>query len=288
MEYLFHIGIFISIWIILSISLNLLVGYAGLLSLTHAGFFGIGAYATAILTTKYGMDFFSTVFLGMMITFVFSVLLGIVLSKFKGDYFTLASLGFNIIIWSIMLNWQSLTRGALGIFGVPRPELFGFSFSSGASFIVLAVLTALLVYGASKFIVSSSFGRALKGIREDEKVLQVFGYNTYFFKLLIFAIAATFASIAGSLYASYIAFVDPSTFALASSVTILSMIIVGGLGKIEGAVLGATLLILLLEGLRFVGFSPDLAAQMRAAIYGLLLVLMMMYRPKGFIGEYKI
>jgi branched-chain amino acid transport system permease protein len=145
-----------------------------------------------------------------------------------------------------------------------------------------------VVYTIARFVVQSSFGRVLKAIREDEKAIQVFGYNTNVFKLVIFVLSAGMAAIAGSLFASYITFIDPSTFTLNESIFILAMIILGGLANIRGAVVGAVFLILLPEILRFVGFPTDIAAQMRQVVYGALLIGLMLYRPQGLLGEYKL
>lgn len=288
MEYLIHIAILICIYGILGLSLNLIVGYTGLLSITQAAFYGIGAYVTAILLTSVGMNFFTSIFFGMIITAILSLAIGYVLSKFKDDYYALGSFGFNIIIYSIFLNWQSLTRGPLGIPGISRPELFGFTFSSNLSFLILSIVFGVIVYGLCVYITKSSFGRVLKAIREDEQAIQIFGYNTLWYKLAIFVIGAVFASVAGALFASYITFIDPSTFTLTESIFILAIIILGGLSNNKGAVLGAVCLILLPEILRFVGFPSDIAAQMRQVVYGLILILLMLYRPQGLIGEYKL
>ncbi len=146
----------------------------------------------------------------------------------------------------------------------------------------------MFAYCIAHFITSSSFGRALKAIREDEQAISVFGYRTPHFKLVIFVIAAMMASVAGSLFASYISFIDPSTFTLNESVFILAIIILGGLASLRGSFLGAVCLIILPELLRFVGFPSDVAAQMRQVVYGLILILLMLYRPQGLIGEYKL
>lgn len=288
MEYFIHLGIIFAIYTILGVSLNLVVGYTGLLSVAHAAFYGIGAYVTAILLTQTGIGFFTSMILGIILTMFISFLIGLVLSRFRDDYYALASLGFNIIVFSIFLNWQDLTRGPLGIPGISKPELFGFNFSSNFSYLILTIVFAVLVYFISAFIVDSSFGRVLKAIREDEKATQVFGYNTPYYKLAIFVISAGMASVAGSLFASYITFVDPSSFYLMESIFILTIIILGGLANLRGAVLGALILILLPEVLRFVGFPSDIAAQMRQVIYGLILILLMLYRPQGLKGEYKL
>ncbi len=288
MEYLIHLGILISIYSILGLSLNLIVGYTGLLSVTQAAFYGIGAYTTAILLTSFGMNFFVSILVGIVITALSSTLIGYVLSKFKGDYYALGSFGFNIIVYSIFLNWQPLTRGPLGIPGIPRPEIFGFTFSENTHFLLLVVVVAALVYILCRAITNSSFGRVLKTIREDEEAIKVFGYDTSKYKLTIFVISAVFAGIAGAFFASYITFIDPSTFILNESIFILAIVILGGLANNKGAVLGAVCLILLPEILRFVGFPSDIAAQMRQVTYGVILILLMLYRPQGLVGEYKL
>lgn len=288
MDYLIHILILMSIYGILGLSLNLIVGYAGLLSITQAAFYGIGAYVTAILLTTTGINFFLSILIGMIITGVVSLLIGYVLSKFKDDYYALGSFGFNVIIYSIFLNWQDLTRGPLGIPGISRPSLFGFSFSDNLSFLLLAIVLGLIIYGICVYVTKSSFGRVLKAIREDEQAIKVFGYHTLWYKLAIFVIGAMMASVAGALFASYITFIDPSTFTLNESIFLLAIIILGGLANNRGAVLGAVILILLPEVLRFVGFPSDIAAQMRQVVYGLILILLMLYRPQGMVGEYRL
>ena len=288
MEYLIHIGIIFTIYAILGISLNLVVGYTGLLSMAHAVFYGLGAYTTAILLTRFEINFFVTVILGMVVSGIISLLIGLVLNRFRGDYYALVSFGFNIIIFSIFLNWQSLTRGPLGIPGIDKPSLFGLEFSNNLSFLILSLAMLGLIYLISRFIIKSSFGRVLKAIRDDEQAIQVFGYNVLYFKLTIFVISACLAAVAGSLLASYITFIDPSSFVLMESIFILAIIILGGLANLKGAVLGALFLILLPEVLRFVGFPSDIAAQMRQVIYGLILILLMLYRPQGLMGEYKL
>lgn len=288
MEYLYHLAVLFTIYAGLAISLDLVVGYTGLLSVTHAAFYGFGAYATAILMTSYGFNFFTSMLVGIVISMACALLIGFVLARFKDDYYALVSFGFNIIVFSIFLNWQDLTRGPLGIPGIGKPEIFGFTFSSTLQFLALAVVMMSIVYAIARFIVNSSFGRVLKAIREDEKAISVFGYNTKTYKLVIFVISAGMAAIGGSLFASYITFIDPSTFTLNESIFILAMIILGGLSNIRGAVLGALFLILLPEILRFVGFPTDIAAQMRQVVYGALLIGLMLYRPQGMMGEFKL
>ncbi len=288
MAYLTHLAILFAIYAILGISLDLVVGYTGLLSVAHAAFYGIGAYTTAILLMHFHINFFIAVIAAMIIAGIVAILVGLVLSRFRGDYYALASLGFNVIVFSILLNWQSLTRGPLGIPGIPRPSLAGFSISSSAHFLLLALSLLLIVFFICRFIERSSFGRALQAIREDEKALEVFGYRTTHYKLAVFAMSASLASIAGALFASYITFIDPSTFTINESIFIIALIIVGGIGNIRASIVGAAIMIALPELMRFIGFPTTIAAQMRQVVYGLILVGLMLYRPQGIMGKYKL
>lgn len=288
MEYLIHLAILFAIYVPLAVSLNLVVGYTGLLSVTHAAFYGVGAYATTLLMVNLGFGFLPALLIGMILAGILATVFGFILSRFRDDYYALVSFGFNIIVYSVLLNWEDLTRGPLGIPGIPRPEIFGLEFRSNFSFLILSLILAGLIYLISNAIVKSSFGRVLKGIREDEKVLALFGYNTALFKLAIFGITAMMAGLAGGLFATYITFIDPSTFSLNESIFILAIIILGGMANLRGSVLGALFLILLPEILRFVGFPSDIAAQMRQVVYGALLVILMLYRPQGLMGEYKL
>ena len=256
--------------------------------MTQAAFYAIGAYATAIAMTSYDINFFLAILIGIIISGLCALIIGYVLSRFDGDYFTLGSLGFNIIITAILVNWRGFTGGATGIPAIPRPSLFGFDLSTNLTFFILALLAVVVIYFICKFIVRSSFGRVLKAIREDEKAIQVFGYNTHYYKLAIFAIGAMMAAVAGALYASYLSYISPATFDLNESVFILSIVVLGGLANNKGAIWGAALLILLPEALQFVGFPSAVAEELRQVIYGLAIVLFMLYRPQGLVGEYKL
>jgi branched-chain amino acid transport system permease protein len=288
MEYIAHLGILFATFAILALSLDLVVGYTGLLSITHAGFYGIGAYATAVLMVDHGVNFFVAAGVGIVSAMAAAVLIGLVLSKFRADYYALASLGFNVIVYSAFLNWQTVTHGPLGIPGILKPELGSVMFADSGQFLVLAGVLAFGVYWLSRAIVLSSFGRVLKAIREDEEALSVFGYRTQVYKLVIFVIAAGMAAVAGALYASYVTYIDPTTFTVNDSIFMLSVIVLGGLGSLRGALVGAAVLVLLPEALRFVGFSPDVAAQLRLVVYGATLILLMRFRPQGLLGEYRL
>lgn len=287
-DFLILLLTFVAIYSILGISLNLVVGYTGLLSIAQAAFYGIGAYTSSLLMINFGLNFFVALLLSMTLTGVIAFLIGLVLSRFDGDYYALVSLGFVIIVFSLFLNLDSITRGPKGIPGIPKPEFFGFSFSDSMSLFLLAIVLTTIIYEFAKYLTQSSFGRVLKAIREDETALQVFGYKTTSFKLVIFVIGASLAAVAGSLYATFITFINPSTFSVMESVFILAIIILGGLASLRGSVIGALVWVALPEFLRLLGLPQEIAAQLRQALLGLVLILLMMYRPQGFVGEYKL
>jgi branched-chain amino acid transport system permease protein len=288
MDYLIHIAIYFTIFSITGMGLNLIAGYTGLFSVTHASFYGIGAYATALLLTRLGIDFFLSVVLGIVITFAVSIPVGMVLSRFKDDYYALVSLGFSTIIFAILLNWHTLTRGGQGVFGVSRPSVAGHVFLTNAGFFMLSLVFFVIAFAICRFIVKSSYGRVLKAIRENEKAVEVFGYNTTYYKLSVFIIGSLIASVAGSLFASYIGYIDPSVSGISESIFMLVIIIFGGAGNLYGPMLGAFFLIVFPEALRFLGLPMNTAAQIREIIYGVSLTLLMLYRPQGIIGEYKL
>lgn len=288
MEYLVHIATLVCIYGILAVSLDLVVGEAGLLSVAHAAFYGVGAYATALLMLTAGLNFFVVVPIAMSITGLVALAVGFVFSRLREVYYVFGTLGFNFIAFSIFLNWDSLTRGPLGIPGIPRPYILGFSFLNNSAFLLLAAVLLAATYGVSRFLTHSSFGRVLHAIREDEEAISVFGYSTTYYKLTILVISAALAALAGSLFATYITYIDPSSFTVNESIFILAIIILGGLASAPGALLGALILVVMPEAFRFIGFPSDIAAQMRQVVYGLLLVLLMLYRPQGVLGRFRM
>lgn len=288
MDYLFHIAILVCIYSILGLSLELLVGETGLVSVAHAAFWGIGAYTAALLMVDAHFNFFLATFCGMLAAGACALVVGVVFSRFRGDFYVLGTLGFTIIVYSIFLNWQDLTHGPLGVPAIPHPALFGFQFDSIPAYLALAAFVLALVYLLCRAVIGSSFGRVLHAIREDEEAIAIFGYAVNYYKLVIFVISAMLAAIAGALFASYLTYIDPSSFTSDASILLLAIIILGGLGSLRGAVVGALLLIVLPEALRFVGFPTDIAAQMRQVVYGLVLVLLMLYRPQGLLGAFTL
>lgn len=286
MEYFLHILILIGIYIILSVSLNLVAGYTGLLSVAHAAFYGIGAYVTALLALHFESHFIINILCAMVLSGILGAFIAIPSLRSHDDYFVIATFAFQIIIFSILNNWVSLTKGPMGLPGIPQPVLFGFQISSHIAFLFFVSFFAIITFLAASRLVNSPFGRVLKAIREGEVFAASLGKNVAGFKITVLVVSASLAGIAGSLYAYYITFIDPTSFTIMESIFILSLVIIGGSGNLWGSVVGAVVLVTLPELLRFIGMPNAIAANMRQIIYGALLVLFMMYRPQGLIGEF--
>jgi branched-chain amino acid transport system permease protein len=287
MAYLLHILIIAGIYIIFTISLNLIVGYTGLPSLGHAAFSCVSAYTSALLALRLGLSPWIGLIAGAIVAAVLGVIIGFPSVRLKGDYLALATFGLGVIVYSIAKNWVSLTRGPMGLPGIPGFSVFGYQFSEIWSFLILVIIFVIITIFICRRIVGSPFGRVLTSIREDEIAASALGKNTIKYKLLVFVIGAFFAGIGGSLYAHYITFIDPSSFTVMESITILLMVIFGGMGSIPGSIVGASVLVIFPELLRFLGMPSSIAAPMRQMIYGLLLIVLMIKRPQGLMGRYK-
>lgn len=281
MEYVLHMFILICFYTMLSQSLNLSTGFAGLISLTHAGFYGIGAYVTAILSTYYGISFWSTIPLSMLMSGLVALILSLIALRTVDDYFIICTLGIQIILFSIINNWMAVTRGPLGIPGIPSIQLFGFSLDSKLSFLSLSLFFVLLIWVLLRNISKSGFGKTLIAISEDEIYSQSIGKNVYLSKTVSFTLSAMLAAIPGTLYAHYISYIDPTSFTVNESIFVLSIVIIGGLGNLTGSFFASAFLVLLPEALRFIGMPDSIAANMRQIIYGLILVVVMMTGKNG-------
>jgi branched-chain amino acid transport system permease protein len=286
MEYLLHILILISIYAIVGMALNLVAGYTGLISLAQAGFYGIGAYVAALLSLNYGVSFLLAIPAAVVIAAVVGFLIGFPALRIRDDFFIIATFGFQIILFQVMNNWMELTNGPLGLPGIPQPELFGYRLTSHIDFLVLSLALAIIVYFILRRLTRSPFGNVLRAIREDDVFALSLGKNVNLYKVTSFSVAAGLAAIGGAIYAYYITFIDPTSFTVNESIFMLSIVIVGGAGRLEGSILGAIILVSLPELLRFVGMPSSVAANMRQILYGGALVAFMMWRPKGILGRY--
>jgi len=296
------VGTLAVIFAILAISLNLVVGFTGLLSVAHVAFYGVGAYAVAILTTDpayeqlraarlpiFGLPFFAALPVAIVLTGLVALLIGGVLSRFRDDLFVLVSFGLAVIANGVFLNWRSVTRGPFGLHEVARPAIGGWVIDGRLEFLLLALVFLAVILLLSWLIVSSSFGRVLQAIREDERAIEVFGYRASLFKLAIWVISAMMAGVAGGLLAGWTTYIDPRTFTLLDSILMISIVILGGLASLRGSLLGALVFVLLQEAMRFVPFLPvEFIGQARQAVLAILIVLLMLFRPQGLVGRYKL
>jgi branched-chain amino acid transport system permease protein len=287
MTYVVHVLITLEIYAILSLSLNLITGYAGMFSLAHAAFYGIGAYVNTLLVMRLGFGMVPALISSIALAMLSSLPISIPSSRLKGDYFLLASLGFQIIVYHILLNWVSLTKGPYGITGIPRPQLGGIRFEDLPSFLIISSFLAAVCVLLLVLTAHLPFGRALKAIREDELAAAAVGKNVVRFKVTALAIAAGFAAVAGVIFSGYMRFLDPSSFTVMDSVFIISILIIGGAGNFFGPLLGTLIMVSLPEVLRLLNIPGSVAPNLRQIIYGLLIILILRLRPQGLAGNFR-
>jgi len=286
MDYLLHIAVMVALYSILAGSFNLLIGFAGLFALSHAAFFGVGAYATAILATRYGVPFPWPLLAGVALTASVGLLIALPALRVRDEYLVIVTLALQIIAVAVMTNWTSLTGGTDGIAGVPKVTLAGIRLDTPGQFLPVAVLFAALCIWLAWRLAASPFGRALRAMRENEAAAQAVGKDVVAMKLIVFAASAGLASIAGALFAHYISFVSAPSFTIEATIYILAMVILGGTGNLAGSVLGASILVVLPELLKFVDLPPDIADKLRQVLYGLILIVMLRLRPQGLLPEH--
>ena len=261
---------------ILALGLQLLIGMAGLLSLGQGAFYGIGAYVSAELTLRFGVPFALALLAAGLAAAVSSLLL-VPIVKLPGSSLAVATLGFNIIVYLIMLNEDWATGGSYGLLNVPLPRIFGFEFATERDLYFLILAVAVMVYLALDRLTQSRFGRALKAISQDEDAARACGISIVQYKSKCFLVAAFTAGIAGSLYAHHARYLNPNDFTFNKSIEILIMVVVGGLGSLPGAVIGAIVIVLMPEVLRSSG-------ELRLILFGALVVVLMGVSRGGIAG----
>jgi branched-chain amino acid transport system permease protein len=277
----------IDIYIILGYSVNLVTGYTGLLSLGHGAFYGISAYVTVLGLMVLKISFIPALILAIIFNMVISLLVSLPSIRLKHDYFVLAVIGFQMVVFTVLYNWTSVTRGPYGIPGIPRPSIPGiWNVSETWDYVILSYLLLVVVFIYFSKLDRSSFGRVLKGIRDDELVVQSMGRSVNLVKAYVFAVSAGIAAFAGALFATSATYIDPTSFTLDESIAILMIIFIGGSGNLKGVIWGAIFVELLPEILRFLQLPDAVAANLRQIIFGLLLIVMMRYKPTGFAGDY--
>lgn len=267
--YVATVVITIGIYVLLSISLNIITGYAGQISLGHAAFFGIGAYTTALITTKGNLAYWPAMLLAILITAAIGAILAIPCLRVQEDFLAITTMGINFVVQAIF-QYVEFFGGAMGIGGIP-------TFSKDTFLVMIAVSICLVIF-LDQWLIRSWLGLALESVREDELAASVMGVNIPRFKVIAFTIGTGIAGLAGAIYASFMSFISAGDFGFPGSIVILSMVVLGGIGTLRGAIIGAIIL----------GAAPELfrpIMEYRTLIYGLLLVFMMRFQPSGLLGK---
>lgn len=266
------------IYSIASMGNMVIVGYCGLLTCGHGAFYGLGAYVSAILAVKFGLPFpvcFLCAILGSMI---FGFLIALPCLRVDVDFLSLITIAFAQIFNAVVKNWTPVTGGARGVVGIPAPELFGIAINTQRRFYILIMLITVIVYVLLKNLMNSSVGRAMMAVRDDEIGAKAMGIDINKYKIIAFVIGSTVAGIGGSLIAHYLRYIGPTSFTLDLSLLFMQMIILGGLGSLEGAVVGAFFFTIMPEI-----FRP--LAVFRMGIGGLIMLLVILVRPQGLLGS---
>ena len=277
-QYFIYIGTRVLLYMILASSLNIIAGYTYQYLIGFVGFFAIGAYAAAIISKNYSLNFLLVFLISGLVCSLTGLLLGIPASRLGGIFFAFATLGFSEIIRLIIINWDSLTRGTFGIPGIPAPELFNFRFTANTHFYYLALVFLLLQLFVSNRIIRSRIGRAWLALKENIDAARAMGIDVVKYKVINLMYGAFWAGIGGAFFAYFARYVSPDTFVLDESFRIFAMVLVGGMGTLSGPILGSGILVLLPEVMR--GF-----ARYQLVIYGAAILLVIHYRPQGLLGS---
>jgi branched-chain amino acid transport system permease protein len=266
----------IGIHLLVVLGLNLFIGYAGQISLGHAAFFALGAYGSALGTVTLGWPAWPVMALVALLVALVALVVGVPTLKLKGHYLVMATLGFNLVVYTLLIQWDSVTGGPSGFAGIPPLTLFGLIFDNEIRFHYLVWAVALICLLLSLNLVRSGVGRGLAALAEDESAAAALGVDARWAKIKVFILSAVFASLAGSLFAHCYAFVSPDSFNIFVSVDFVIMVVVGGLGAIWGSLFGAAVITLLPEWIEALEIYKDI-------VHGLILVLILMFLPQGLV-----
>lgn len=284
-NFILHVIIVICIYTIICTSLNFMFGYGGIISICHGAFFGIGAYSGALISLKLGLPFVLEIICASAIAGLSGLVIAAPTLRLAEDYMSLATYAFGVIVYTILNNWHSLTRGPLGLPGIPPIHIFSFSFNSLWSYTCLSIFFVIVTIVLLTSWIRSPFGKLLMAIREDHVAVSAIGKNVARYKLIATFVASFFAGLAGVLLAHYHTFIDPSSFQIHESFLILGMLILGGLGTTIGPIAGAVIMVLIPEALRFVGLPSSLAAHLRQIMFSVLLIVVLLKRKEGLFGK---
>ncbi len=286
MEFWVHVIDTVLIFIILGLSLNLVLGFSGLASMAHAAFFGLGAYAAALLSSGLGWPFPLNLAAAILVTAAVAAIVALPALRVRGEYVILLTLALQMFAYGLMLSWVELTGGRTGLPGIPRPVIFGWKLVTPPDFLPLLLVAAVVTFLICRRIADSPYGRVLKALREDEAATVALGKNVLAVRVSLFAVSGGLAGAAGGLFAHYYAFINPFSFSLDQSIFLIAVVTLGGTANLWGTTVGALLFVGVPELLRFLYLQQDIVAPVRNLIFGLLLVAFMRFRPQGIIPEY--
>ena len=288
MGYIVTLLTIITIYTILTAAMDLILGYAGLFSFAHAALCGIGSYAAAALMVKLGWGLVPAFGVALVATALIAWATAGITVRLEGHYFILGTFCVANVVESVMENWTDVTNGTSGLYGIPVTRLFGWTIASGVPFLLFCAALMAIALGIKQFLVSAPYGITLQAIREDEIVAWVLGNNVRRVRAVVFIIGASMTALGGVLLACYLRFLDPTSFSFSFTILIWAALFVGGSVGTLGTIVGPAVLVLFPEALRFIGLSGPHVANVQQALYGLLLVLLMMFRPQGFFGHHSV
>lgn len=287
MSYIYTVVILVVVYSLLSASLNLILGYGGMFHMGHGGFFAIGAYAGALIAINLGLPFFLEILVAGVITALSGLIISYPSIKLKGDYLAFCTYGFGVVVYSVANNWIEVTNGPVGLVGISRPVIFGYTFSSIQSYLLLSVVIVAVCLLIIWRLTHSPYGKTIEALREDEVGALACGKNVSKLRAEVFCLGSFFAGIAGVLFVHYLRIADPSSFKTATSSLIISMVIIGGRGSFWGPLAGALLVTGIPEALRFFEISSFYREQIQNMLYSLILILIVIKRPQGLFGKHK-
>ena len=286
--YIANLGVLLGIAVILASSLNLMVGYAGIFSVAHAVFYGVGAYAAAKVALGVTDSFLLATAVAMFVSGAVSFLLAVPVLRVREEYFVVASIGFQVVASTIFTSWHAVTGGMGGLAGIPPARVLGWQLTSPVEYLILTAVCMVLVLAFIAVLVKSPFGRALKAFRDDEVAATALGKDPLALRVAATTISGALAAVAGSIYAFHVSFVNPESFTLDYSVMILAMVIIGGAGSLAGPIVGAVFITAFPALLNFIEMPSRYVGPVEQLIYGASIVLLMVFWPNGLASIWRL
>lgn len=284
-NYVSQILVMVAIYAVLAGSLNMGLGYAGVFSLVHAAFFGIGAYTAAQLTLHLGVPFPVDLLAAFGLAAAIAAVLSIPLARLAHEYVIVGTLALQLVLFNVFLNWQDGTGGSYGLFGITRPTIAGVTLVELPQYAILALAVGCACFALMLWLAHSPLGLALKGLREDDRLAQSFGKDVNSQRVAAFALGSGLAGVAGMLYARFVGYIDPSSFSIEQSLAAVTILVVGGLANLQGTILSAIVLETVPQVLRFIPATSNAVPQLQLLFYGVLLTALVRLRPQGLIAE---